>query len=50
MLNPLYNIVGKSIGFFHGAIFSHIFGYNNFFAWALSIVLLTVIVRLILFP
>ena len=50
MLNPLYNIVGKTIGFFHGAIFSHIFGYNSFFAWALSIVLLTMVVRLILFP
>ena len=50
MLNPLYNLVGKAIGFFHGAIFSHIFGYNSFFSWALSIVLLTMVVRLILFP
>jgi YidC/Oxa1 family membrane protein insertase len=50
VLNPLYNIVGKTIGFFHGKLFSPIFGYDSFFAWALSIILLTMVVRLILFP
>jgi YidC/Oxa1 family membrane protein insertase len=49
VLNPLYNLVASAIVFFHGAL-SPIFGKDSFWSWALAIVLLTMTVRLILFP
>jgi YidC/Oxa1 family membrane protein insertase len=49
VLDPLYRLVAAAIVFFHGAL-SPIFGKDNFWSWALAIVLLTMVVRLILFP
>lgn len=49
MLDPLYRLVAAAIVFFHGAL-SPIFGKDSFWSWALAIVLLTMVVRLILFP
>lgn len=49
MLDPLYRLVSAAIVFFHGAL-SPIFGKQSFWSWALAIVLLTMTVRLILFP
>ena len=49
MLDPLYRLVAAAIVFFHGAL-SPIFGKDSFWSWALAIVLLTMVVRLLLFP
>jgi YidC/Oxa1 family membrane protein insertase len=49
VLDPLYRLVASAILMFHG-IFTPIFGYDNFFSWALAIVFLTITVRLLLFP
>jgi YidC/Oxa1 family membrane protein insertase len=49
VLNPLYNLVASAIVFFHGVL-SPIFGKDSFWSWAIAIVLLTMTVRLILFP
>jgi YidC/Oxa1 family membrane protein insertase len=48
-LNPLYHAVAVCLVGIHSGL-SHIFGANSGAAWALSIVLLTVAMRLILFP
>jgi YidC/Oxa1 family membrane protein insertase len=48
-LNPLYHAVAVLLTGIHSGL-SHIFGANSGAAWALSIVLLTVGMRLVLFP
>ncbi|WP_163549389.1 membrane protein insertase YidC [Candidatus Frankia nodulisporulans] len=49
MLDPLYHLAANAIVFFHKG-FGPILGENNFFAWAFSVVLLVVCVRLLIFP
>ena len=48
MLNPIYNFVARAVVEIH-SVLKHIVG-NNGWAWALSIVLLVMAVRLLLFP
>ena len=48
MLNPIYNFVARAVVEIHGVL-KHIVG-NNGWAWALSIVLLVMGFRLVLFP
>jgi YidC/Oxa1 family membrane protein insertase len=48
-LNPLYHAVAFLLVGIHKGL-GHIFGFNNGWGWALSIVLLTVGMRLVLFP
>ncbi|AEH07595.1 MULTISPECIES: membrane protein insertase YidC [Protofrankia] len=49
MLDPLYHLAANAIVFFHGG-FGPIFGRDSFFAWALSVVLLVICVRIMIFP
>ncbi|MCM3887299.1 membrane protein insertase YidC [Frankia sp. R82] len=49
MLDPLYHLAANAIVFFHKG-FGPILGENNFFAWAFSVILLVVCVRLLIFP
>ncbi|SNQ51426.1 Membrane protein insertase, YidC/Oxa1 family [Frankia canadensis] len=49
MLDPLYHLAANAIVFFHKG-FAPIFGDNSFFAWAFSVVLLVVCVRVLIFP
>ena len=49
MLDPLYNLAARAIVFFHGG-FGPIFGDDSFFSWALSVMLLVVCVRILIFP
>lgn len=49
MLNWLYTIVTKVLIGIHAGL-SPLFGYNSGVSWGLSVVLLTVLVRLLLFP
>jgi YidC/Oxa1 family membrane protein insertase len=49
-LNPLYNAVAWLMVHIHSALLAPIFGTNSGASWALSIVLLTVGMRLVLFP
>jgi YidC/Oxa1 family membrane protein insertase len=48
-LDPLYHLAAHAIVFFHGG-FGAIFGDSSFFAWAFSVVLLVVVVRILIFP
>jgi YidC/Oxa1 family membrane protein insertase len=48
-LNPLYHAVAFLLVGIHSGL-AHVFGANNGWGWALSIVLLTVGMRLVLFP
>jgi YidC/Oxa1 family membrane protein insertase len=48
-LNPLYHAVAFLLVGIHTGL-GHVFGFNNGWGWALSIVLLTVGMRLVLFP
>jgi YidC/Oxa1 family membrane protein insertase len=48
-LNPLYHAVAVLLTGIHSGL-SHIFGANSGASWALSIVLLTIAMRLVLFP
>jgi YidC/Oxa1 family membrane protein insertase len=48
-LNPLYAVVGAALTFLHGG-FSTLFGKDSSVTWVVSIVILTVIVRLLVFP
>ncbi len=48
-LNPLYHAVAFLLVGIHKGL-GHVFGFNNGWGWALSIVLLTVGMRLVLFP
>ncbi|CAJ65504.1 MULTISPECIES: membrane protein insertase YidC [Frankia] len=49
MLNPLYHLAANAIVFFHKG-FAPIFGADSFFAWAFSVVLLVIAVRVLIFP
>ncbi len=49
MLDPLYHLAANAIVFFHKG-FGPIFGDESFFAWAFSVVLLVVCVRIVIFP
>ncbi|SBW29182.1 YidC/Oxa1 family membrane protein insertase [Candidatus Protofrankia californiensis] len=49
MLDPLYHLAANAIVFFHKG-FGPIFGRDSFFAWALSVVLLVICVRIVIFP
>ncbi|WP_250279873.1 membrane protein insertase YidC [Frankia sp. Cppng1_Ct_nod] len=49
MLDPLYHLAANAIVFFHKG-FGPIFGYDSFFAWAFSVVLLVICVRILIFP
>ncbi|ONH30654.1 membrane protein insertase YidC [Pseudofrankia asymbiotica] len=49
MLDPLYHLAANAIVFFHKG-FGPIFGQDSFFAWAFSVVLLVVCVRILIFP
>ncbi len=49
MLDPLYWLAAHAIVFFHKG-FAPIFGASSFFAWAFSVVLLVVVVRILIFP
>ncbi|WP_163553280.1 membrane protein insertase YidC [Candidatus Frankia alpina] len=49
MLNPLYHLAANAIVFFHKG-FAPIFGADRFFAWAFSVVLLVIAVRVLIFP
>ena len=49
ILNPLYNIVSGVIVFIH-KLLSPIFGKNSGVTWALSIVGLVILIRIILIP
>ncbi|WP_018504096.1 membrane protein insertase YidC [Parafrankia discariae] len=49
MLDPLYHLAANAIVFFHRG-FGPIFGADSFFAWALSVVLLVICVRILIFP
>jgi YidC/Oxa1 family membrane protein insertase len=48
-LNPLYHAVAFLLNGIHAGM-GHIFGFNSGASWALSIVLLTMAMRLVLFP
>ena len=48
-LKPLYGVVGGALAFLH-ATFSKVFGSESSVTWVVSIVVLTVIVRLLVFP
>jgi YidC/Oxa1 family membrane protein insertase len=48
-LDPLYWLAAHAILFFHRG-FAPIFGSDSFFAWALSVVLLVIVVRILIFP
>ena len=49
IFDPLYEAVAHSIVGIH-AVLQPLFGRTNGYGWALSIVLLTVIVRALMFP
>ncbi|MGF7234022.1 MAG: membrane protein insertase YidC [Frankia sp.] len=49
MLDPLYHLAANAIVFFHKG-FGPIFGAESFFAWAFSVILLVVCVRIVIFP
>jgi len=49
-VTPFYEAIAWLVVHIHSAITAPIFGTNNGWAWALSIVLLTVAMRLLLFP
>lgn len=49
MLDPLYHLAANAIVFFHKG-FGPIFGADSFFAWAFSVVLLVICVRILIFP
>jgi YidC/Oxa1 family membrane protein insertase len=49
VLDPLYRAVAWTVDFYHSGL-ARIFGEDNFFSWALAIVLLTMTVRLLIFP
>jgi YidC/Oxa1 family membrane protein insertase len=49
-VKPFYEAIAWLVVHIHSAITAPIFGSNNGWAWALSIVLLTVAMRLLLFP
>lgn len=49
MLDPLYHLAANAIVFFHKG-FGPIFGADSFFAWALSVVVLVICVRILIFP
>lgn len=49
MLDPLYHLAADAIVFFHKG-FGPIFGDDSFFSWALSVMLLVVCVRILIFP
>ncbi|EIV95074.1 membrane protein insertase YidC [Frankia sp. QA3] len=49
MLDPLYHLAANAIVFFHKG-FAPIFGADSFFAWAFSVVLLVIAVRVLIFP
>ncbi|MCK9903349.1 hypothetical protein CC117_15220 [Parafrankia colletiae] len=49
MLDPLYHLAANAIVFFHKG-FGPIFGHDSFFSWALSVVLLVISVRILIFP
>ena len=49
-LNPLYNAVAWLLAHIHSVLLAPIFGTNSGASWALAIVLLTVGMRLVLFP
>jgi len=49
VLTPLYHLAANAIVFFHKG-FGAIFGDESFFAWAFSVVLLVVAVRIVIFP
>lgn len=48
MLNPIYDFVARAIVSIHGVLV-HVFGHSGW-SWALSIVLLVMAVRLVMFP
>ncbi|CAI7979009.1 MULTISPECIES: membrane protein insertase YidC [Parafrankia] len=49
MLDPLYHLAANAIVFFHRGL-GPIFGADSFFAWALSVILLVIAVRILIFP
>jgi len=49
VLDPLYHLAANAIVFFHKG-FGPIFGQDSFFAWAFSVVLLVICVRILIFP
>ncbi len=49
MLDPLYKLVARGIVVFHDAL-APVFGQNSFLSYALAIVLIVMIVRLLIFP
>lgn len=49
MLNPIYNFVARAVVDIHNGVLKHVVG-DNGWAWALSIVVLIMLVRLVLFP
>ena len=49
MLDPLYKLVARGIVVFHDAL-APVFGQNSFPSYALAIVLIVMIVRLLIFP
>ncbi len=49
VLDPLYNLVARGVIVFHN-ILSPIFGKHSFFAYAISIAIIVVIVRILIFP
>ena len=49
LLNPLYELITKILTFIHAGL-SPVFGSSSGWAWGLSIVFLTILMRLALFP